>query len=89
VTDLTPEQEALYALGWNLQRSDLSPAAQLEYARFKPGWEHGGTRREEEVRARLHTMDRSGTTHTLRSLRGFHAGPVSSLWPDICLGRSS
>lgn len=39
---LTPEQEALYALEWNLPRSDLSMAAQLEYDRLKADWEREG-----------------------------------------------
>jgi hypothetical protein len=39
LTKLTPEQEALYALDRNLQRSDLSMAAQLEYDRLKPAWD--------------------------------------------------
>jgi len=30
LTKMTPEQEALYALNWELPRSDLSMAAQLE-----------------------------------------------------------
>jgi len=32
----TPEQEALYALQWDVSRGDLSMAAQLEYDRLKP-----------------------------------------------------
>jgi hypothetical protein len=32
---MTPEQEAAYALGYNLSRNDLSPAAQVEYDRLK------------------------------------------------------
>jgi DivIVA domain-containing protein len=32
---LTPEQEASYALDWNLPRSGLRPAVQLEYDRLK------------------------------------------------------
>lgn len=35
MTRLTPEQEALYALRWNVSRSDLPAAAQLEYDRLK------------------------------------------------------
>jgi hypothetical protein len=31
----TPEQEASYALDWNLSRNDLKPAAQVEYDRLK------------------------------------------------------
>ena len=31
---MTPEQEASYALDWDLPRSDLSMAAQLEYDRL-------------------------------------------------------
>ena len=33
---LTPDQEALYAAQWNVPRSELSLAAQLEYDRFRP-----------------------------------------------------
>lgn len=36
---LTPEQEASYALTWDLSRGDLSMAAQLEYDRLKPDWD--------------------------------------------------
>lgn len=35
VAKLTLEQEALYALRWNVARSDLPAAAQLEYDRLK------------------------------------------------------
>jgi len=41
---MTPAQEALYALHWNVPRSELSLAAQLEYDRRRPGWERGETR---------------------------------------------
>jgi hypothetical protein len=36
---MTPEQEALFALDWDLPRADLPAAAQFEYDRLKPGWE--------------------------------------------------
>jgi hypothetical protein len=43
---LTPELEALYALQWNVPRSELSVAAQLEYDRLRPRWAtRGATRR--------------------------------------------
>jgi hypothetical protein len=35
----TPEQEALYALQWDLARDDLPVAVQLEYDRLKPDWD--------------------------------------------------
>jgi hypothetical protein len=41
VAKMTPLQEALYALHWDLPHSDLSLAAQLEYDRGKPVWERG------------------------------------------------
>lgn len=41
---LTPELEALYALQWNVPRSELSVAAQLEYDRLRPRWERGEAR---------------------------------------------
>ena len=40
-TNMAPEQEALYALQWNVPRSELSMAAQLEYDRLMPAWERG------------------------------------------------
>jgi hypothetical protein len=70
VIDLPPEQEALYALGWNLPRTELSVAGQLEYDRLKPAWEQDATRRA--GLAGRHKVDRSGTTHTFRAMRGFH-----------------
>ena len=41
VTALSPEQEALCALHWNVPRRELSIAAQLEYDRLRPAWERG------------------------------------------------
>jgi hypothetical protein len=41
---MAPEQEALYALQWNVPRSELSVAAQLEYDRLVPAWERGEVR---------------------------------------------
>jgi hypothetical protein len=41
---MAPEQEALYALQWNVPRSELSMAAQLEYDRLVPAWERGEVR---------------------------------------------
>jgi hypothetical protein len=38
----TPEQEALYALQWDLPRSDLSMAVQVEYDRLKADRERSG-----------------------------------------------
>lgn len=38
---MAPEQEALYALHWNVPRSELSIDAQLEYDRLRPAWERG------------------------------------------------
>jgi len=72
VSDLTPEQEALYALGWDRPRSDLSPAAQVEYDRLKLAWEQDAAQRTEAGLARRHKVDPSGTTHTFRHWRGFH-----------------
>jgi hypothetical protein len=43
-TNMAPEQEALYALQWNVPRSELSMAAQLEYDRLMPAWERGEVR---------------------------------------------
>jgi len=63
VSDLTPEQEAWYALGWNLPRSELSAAAQLEYDRFKPDWEHDAKLRQEAIWAKVHKVDQTGTIH--------------------------
>ena len=42
--EMTPEQEALYALQWNVPRSELSMAAQIEYDRLRPAWERGEDR---------------------------------------------
>ena len=41
---LTPDQEALYAAQWNVPRSELSLAAQLEYDRLRPPQERGEAR---------------------------------------------
>ncbi len=41
---MAPEQEALYALHWNVPRGELSMAAQLEYDRLRPAWEQGEAR---------------------------------------------
>jgi hypothetical protein len=41
MTEVTPEQQALYALARDLSRSDLPVAAQLEYDRLRPAWERG------------------------------------------------
>jgi hypothetical protein len=41
MTEMTPLQEALYALYQNVPRSELSMAAQLEYDRLRPAWERG------------------------------------------------
>lgn len=41
MSDLTPEQQALYALARDLPRSGLPVAAQLEYDRLRPAWERG------------------------------------------------
>lgn len=38
---MAPEQEALYALQWNVPRDELSMTAQLEYDRLMPAWERG------------------------------------------------
>src|SRR5690349_7830029 len=43
-TNMAPEQEALYALHWNVPRSELSMAARLEYDRLRPAWERGEAR---------------------------------------------
>ena len=70
MADQSPEQEASYPLGQDLPRSDLSPAAQLEYDRLKPGWERDAAWRERDAelvaQRKLHTVDRSGTTHIFR-----------------------
>ncbi len=44
MAEMTPEQEALYALNWNVPRSELPMAAQLEYDRLRPAWEQGEAR---------------------------------------------
>ncbi len=44
MAEMTPEEEALYALHWNVPRSELSMAAQLEYDRLRPAWERGEAR---------------------------------------------
>jgi hypothetical protein len=41
MTEVTPEQQALYALVRDLPRSDLPVAAQLEYDRLRPVWGRG------------------------------------------------
>ena len=41
MTEVTPERQALYALGRDLPRGDLLMAAQLEYDRLRPAWERG------------------------------------------------
>src|SRR5215470_10452091 len=46
----TPEQEALYALQWDLSRDDLRMAAQLEYDRLKPDWDRKTAPRREAAR---------------------------------------
>ena len=48
---MTPEQEALYALQWNVPRSDLSMAGQLEYDRVGPAWARGARPAAGEVEA--------------------------------------
>ena len=45
---MTPEQEASYALDWDLLRSDLSMAAQLEYDRLARERKAAGLSRERE-----------------------------------------
>jgi DivIVA domain-containing protein len=45
---MTPEQEASYALDWDLPRSDLSMAAQLEYDRLARERKAAGLSRERE-----------------------------------------
>ena len=47
---MSPEQEALYALHWNVPRSELSMTAQLEYDRLRPAWEQGEVRPHDIVR---------------------------------------
>ncbi len=41
---MAPEQEALYALHWNVPRSELSMAGQRAYDRLWPAWERGEAR---------------------------------------------
>ena len=41
MTEVTPEQQALYALARDLPRGDLPMAAQLEYDRLRPAEERG------------------------------------------------
>jgi hypothetical protein len=41
MTEVTPERQALYALGRDLRCGDLPVAAQLEYDRLRPAWERG------------------------------------------------
>lgn len=70
VADQSPEQEELYALGRDLPHSDLSPAAQPENDRLEPDWERDAACRERDAelvaQRKLHTVDRSGTTHIFR-----------------------
>jgi hypothetical protein len=82
MTEVTPEQRALYALARDLPRGHLPMSAQLEYDRLKPAWERGELadrvpphdlepallRGSNDVR---HTVDRSGTTHTYRLFNGW------------------
>lgn len=56
---MAPEQEALYALHWNVPRGELSMAAQLEYDRLRPAWERGDARpAAEELEAARHSWER-------------------------------
>jgi hypothetical protein len=41
MTEVTPERQALYALGRDLPRGDLPMAAQLEYDRLRPAGGRG------------------------------------------------
>ena len=64
---MTPEQEALYALQWNLPRSDLSTAVQLEYDRLKPVWEREAARLAWE---RAHPYQQRGASPVARPVTG-------------------
>lgn len=56
---MAPDQEALYALHWNVPRSELSMAAQLEYDRLRPAWELGAARPAAgELEAARHAWER-------------------------------
>lgn len=74
MADPSAEQEAFYALRRDLPRSGLSPAAQLEYDRLRPGWERDAARNKRDAdlaaQRKGHTVDRSGTIHTFRYRRG-------------------
>ena len=59
---MSPEQEALYALHWNVPRSELSMTAQLEYDRLRPAWERGEVRlASEELEAARRAWEREHT----------------------------
>jgi hypothetical protein len=69
MTQMSPEEEALYALDQNLPRDDLSLAAQLEYDRLRPAWERGEPRPAWDREAarlaweRTHDRKRQGSRH--------------------------
>jgi DivIVA domain-containing protein len=67
---MTPEQEARYALNWDLPRSDLSTAAQLEYDRLTR--ERGAAR---PAREREHPGEQRGSWLVTRP--GRYARPVT------------
>jgi hypothetical protein len=61
----TPAEEARYALGFGVSRSDLSPAAQIEYDRLLPAEQ---ARREEAARRRQERERRAAATIWLPNL---------------------
>ena len=73
---MSPEQEAWYALQWNLSRNDLRRAVQLEYDRLQPFWEQEAARLAAEREHRHPPVDeRRGSLLVTRP--GRYARPVT------------
>jgi hypothetical protein len=88
MAEMTPEQEALYALNWNVSRSELSMPGQLEYDRLRQ--EHPAPQRELTPRARgwKHTVSEDGLNKTQAQINHIEAIIRKSLrWIDgiLCL----
>ena len=88
MAEMTPEQEALYALNWNVSRSELSMPGQLEYDRLRQ--EHPAQQRELTRRARgwKHTVSEDGLNETQARINHIEAIIRKSLgWIDgiLCL----
>jgi len=78
MTDMTPAQEASYALDWNVRRTEPSLAAQLEHDRPRPAGERGRPGRLPES-WRQRGLPGSGSTRI--SSRGPWPGPAVRLNP--------